>query len=58
MVSNRIVVSQPVLQLYGCDLQQTGSFKYLGICVDRTMKFNTQTDLISSILSSLCGITY
>ena len=58
VVSNRILVSQLVLQLHGCDLHQKGSFKYPSIYIDRTVKFHTQIYLMNIKLSSLCEITY
>ena len=58
VISNRKHALHPALRLHDEDLQLTNSFKYLGIHLDKDLKFQSQVDHINSKLSSFCGITY
>ena len=58
VISNRTHALHPTLSLHDEDLQLTNSFKYLGIHLDKNLKFQSQVNHINSKLSSFCGITY
>ena len=53
VVSNRVFLPQPTLELNSKCSQQANAFKYLGMYLDKRLKYQTQIDHISNKLSSL-----
>ena len=58
VVSPRIGSGAINLCIQSQPMQQTNSFKYLGIFIDKDLKFHAQIEHINTKLSRFCGITY
>ena len=58
VVSNRTFNPSSALVIGTEPVKRVDCFKYLGMHVDRSLKFNTQVDALKAKLSQLCGIAY
>ena len=62
LISNRIVPVQPSLYIGSNLVKRTDSFKYLGVHIDKSLKFHShvlavKVELIIN-LSRMCGVTF
>ena len=58
LLTNKHILSEPIIKLRGQVLNRVNSFKYLGIYVDDKFKFNHHVDHLKARLSQFCGITF
>ena len=58
LITNRTVPVQPSLFIGSNPVKRTDSFKYLGVRIDKTLKFHSHILAVKSNLSRMCGVTF
>ena len=58
LITNRSVTVTPKIKIGNNEILRVESFKYLGINIDSSLKFQTHIDHLKSRLSQICGVTY
>ena len=58
LLTNKNVVSEPIIKLNEEKLNRTSEFKYLGIYLDDKLKYQKHVENLCERVSRLCGVSY
>ena len=58
LITNRVVEGVPSIQIGPNQLKIVDTFRYLGVEVDKNLKFHTHINKLKGKLSQLCGVSF
>ena len=58
LMTNKNILSDPVITLGGCLVSRVSECKYLGINMDDKLKYHSHIKFLSTKLARICGCTY
>ena len=58
LITNRVLQATPNIHIANDKLSQATSFKYLGVIIDQSLKFQPHIEALMSRLSQVCGASF
>ena len=58
ILTNKRVENPPVLYIGSDQIKRVDTFKYLGVHIDKNLKYNSHYNYLEARLSQLCGVSY